>query len=113
MANALEFCLDVGRGDHIAVGKVAEVQLHAGLEAPVQRHGVDGHRLALAAGQRRVHGAVEVVGRIQVGAVVGGQLHQLHRPAFAIGQVFLAQAADGGHMVGRAIAHQRLERVKA
>jgi hypothetical protein len=27
---------------------------------------------------------------------VGGQLHQLHRPAFAVGQVLLLQAGEEG-----------------
>ena len=46
----------------------------------------------LLVSQRLVHGAVKVVGRVQMGAVMGRQIHQLHRPAFAIGQVFLFQA---------------------
>jgi hypothetical protein len=72
---------------------MAEVQLHAGLEAPLQRHVVDGDRRLLAA-QRVVHRRVEVVGRVQVGAVVGGQVDQLHRPAFAVRKVFLLQARE-------------------
>ena len=41
MADALELRLDVGGGGDIAVGEMAEVELHAGLEAPVERHLVD------------------------------------------------------------------------
>ena len=64
-----------------------EVQLHAWLEAPLQRHLVDGAGALLFA-QRLVHGAVEVVGRIKVGAVVRGQLDERHCPAFAVGHAF-------------------------
>jgi hypothetical protein len=42
MADALELGLDIfGRCD-IAVRQVPEVELHAGLEAPFERHFVDG-----------------------------------------------------------------------
>jgi hypothetical protein len=95
VADARQLGLHIGGGDHVAVGEVAEVQLHPGLEAPVQRHLVDGDRALLVA-QRLVHRAVEVVRRVQVRAVVGGQLHQLHRPAFAVGQVLLLQAGEEG-----------------
>ncbi len=43
-----------------------------------------------------IHGRVEVVGRIQVGAVVRRQLHHLHRPAFTIGQVLLLESGKEG-----------------
>ena len=95
VADALELGLDVGRRHHVAIGQVAKVQLHAGLKAPLQRHLVDGPGLLLLA-QRLVHGAVEVVGRIEVGAVVGRELNLLDRPAFAVGQVFLLQAGKEG-----------------
>ena len=42
VADALEFGLDIAGGGHIAVGKVTEVQLDAGVQAPFQRHLVDG-----------------------------------------------------------------------
>jgi hypothetical protein len=86
---------DVGRRDHVAVVEVAEVQLHGRLEAPFQRHLVDRDR-ALLLPQLAVHRGVEVVGRIEVRAVVRGQRHALHGPAFAIGQVALAQAGEEG-----------------
>ena len=53
-------------GRDIAVGEVAEVELDAGLQAPFERHLVDGDR-ALAA----VHGRGEVPGRVEMRAVVG------------------------------------------
>jgi hypothetical protein len=53
VADARQLGLDIGGGDHVAVGEVAEVQLHPGLEAPVQRHLVDGDR-ALFVAQRLV-----------------------------------------------------------
>ena len=93
VADALELGLDVGRGDHVAVGEVAEVELHAGLEAPFERHLVDRDRGLLLA-QRLVHRRMEVVRRVQVRAVVGRQLHHLHRPALAVGQVLLLQAGE-------------------
>ena len=37
-----------------------------------------------------------MVGRIQVGAVVGGQLDELHGPAFTVGQVAFFQAGKKG-----------------
>ncbi|MCY1378262.1 hypothetical protein D9M69_658790 [compost metagenome] len=51
-------------------------------------------RLLLA--QCLVHRRVEVIRRIEVRAVVRGQLHQLHGPAFAVGQVFFLQAGKEG-----------------
>jgi hypothetical protein len=68
--------------DDVAVGHVAEVELHARAEAPFQRHLVDGDR-AFAA----VHRRMVVIGRVEMGAVVGGDLQALHRPAFAAGQI--------------------------
>ena len=35
-----------------------------------------------------------MVRRIQVGAVVGRQLHQLYRPAFAIWQIFFLESRE-------------------
>ena len=66
-----------------------EVELHARLKAPFQRHLVDGPG-ALAA----VHGGMEVPGRIEMRAVVGGELHLLHRPALAVGQIFRLQPVE-------------------
>ena len=95
VADALELSLHVGGLHHIAIGELGEVQLHAGLKAPLQRHLVDGNgRLLLAQGF--VHRAMEMIRRVQVGAVVGRELHQLHRPALAIGQVALLQAGKEG-----------------
>jgi len=89
MPDALQFIGNVGGGRHIAVWQVAEVELDAGLEAPLQRHLVDGPG-PLAA----IHGRMEMIGRIQMGAVVGGEAHRLHRPALAVGQIVLRQASE-------------------
>ena len=66
MADALELGFDVLRGRHIAVLEMPEVELHAGIEAPFQRHLVDGDR-ALAA----IHGGGEMIGRVEMRGVVG------------------------------------------
>jgi hypothetical protein len=97
MADALQLGLDLGRGDDVAVGLVAEVELDAGLEAPFERHLVDGDgALAL------VHGRMEVIGRVEMRAVVGGQADVLDRPALAVGQVLLLQAGkEAGDLAGR------------
>jgi hypothetical protein len=42
VADALELGLHLGGGHHVTVGQMAEVELHARLEAPFQRHLVDG-----------------------------------------------------------------------
>ena len=39
-----------------------------------------------------VHRGVKVVGRIEMRAVVGRQMHKLNGPTFSIGQVFFFQA---------------------
>jgi len=70
---------------------VAKVQFHPGLKAPLQGHIIDGGGRAFIA-QRLVHGGVKVVGRIQMRAVVGGELDHLDRPTLAIGQVLFFQA---------------------
>ena len=82
VADALELLLDVGGRHHVAVGEVPEVELHRGLQAPFQRHLVDGDGALAAVHRRRV-----VVGRVEVSAVVGGDPHPLDRPAFSVGQV--------------------------
>jgi hypothetical protein len=43
MADALELGFDVGGGRHIAVGELPEIELHRRLQAPFERHLVDGH----------------------------------------------------------------------
>ena len=70
MADALQLRFDVLGGGDVAVREVAEVELHAGLEAPFERHLVDGDRRASRPSSSR---RMEVIGRVQVGAVVGRQ----------------------------------------
>src|SRR4029434_3315871 len=63
VTNSSEFVLDFLGGDDMAVRLVAEVELHAGLEAPFERHLVDGDgALAL------VHRRMEVIGRVEMRA---------------------------------------------
>ena len=78
VADSRQLGLDIGGGRDVAVGEVAEVELDAAAEAPLERHLIDGDR-ALAA----VHRRVEVVGCIEMGAVVGHDAQALDRPAFA------------------------------
>ena len=80
-------------------GLGAEVELHAGLEAPVERHLVDGDgALAL------VHRRMEMIGRVEMRAVVRREIDVLDRPALAVGQVFLLQAGEeAGDLAGRVV----------
>src|SRR5262245_1983971 len=95
MPDALQLCLHVGGGRNVAVGKVAEVELDTGLEAPLQRHLVDAQRPFAA-----VHGGGEVVRSIKVRAVVGRDIDALDGPAFAIGKI-------GGREAGKEGADRR------
>jgi hypothetical protein len=67
VADALKLGLHVGRTRHIAVGELAEVEFHAGLQAPVQRQLVDGDG-ALAV----IHGGGEMIRRVEMGGAMGG-----------------------------------------
>ena len=61
MTNTLEFGFDIFCGRNVAIGKMPEVELHAGLEAPVERDFVDSD-CALTV----VHGRSKVPGRIEM-----------------------------------------------
>ena len=57
---------------------------------------------------------MEVIGRVEVGAVVGRELHRLDSPTFAVGQVLLLQPGEerGDLLVGvlvRKIGDLRLQ----
>jgi hypothetical protein len=97
VADALQFVLHLPRRDDMAVGLGAEVELHAGLEAPFERHLVDGDgALAL------VHRRMEVIGRVEMRAVMGRQVDVLDRPALAVGQIlFLEAGEEAGDLAGR------------
>ena len=82
MSDTLEFSLDVIRGHDIAVGKMSKVEFDAGLKAPFERNLLDGP-CAFAA----IHGRMVVIGRVEMGAVMGRELHRLHRPALTVGQI--------------------------
>src|ERR1700738_2946039 len=87
MLDAVELSLHVGGGYDIAVGKMPKVELDAGLQAPIERHLVDGD-CTLAA----VHGGSKMPGSIEMGGVVSGQPDPFDRPGLAIGQILFAQA---------------------
>ena len=78
MADPLELGLNVGGGRDIAVLEVAEVELHPGLQAPVERDLVDG-----GGAFPFVHGRMVVPWRVDVRAVVSGEMHALNRPSLA------------------------------
>src|SRR6476646_8622268 len=89
MPDAFQFSLDVlCRGD-IAIREMAEVELDAGLQAPFERHFIDGPG-SLAP----VHGRMEVPGRVQMGAVVSRQLHLLDGPALPVWKIFGLQSLE-------------------
>ena len=81
-----ELGVDVGGGRDIAIGEMAEVELHPGLKAPFERHFVD-RPGALAA----VHRRVVVPRRVEMGAVVRRELHALDRPSLPVRQVLLLE----------------------
>lgn len=95
IADAAQFRLDLGGGDHVTVREPAKVELDAGPETPVQRDFVDGEG-ALAA----VHGRGEVIGGVEMGAVVGDQFHLLDGPGLARRQIVLGQAGEEGAQLG-------------
>ena len=88
--------LHLGRGDDMAIGHVAEIQLYPRANAPVQRDLVDGDG-ALAA----VHRGVIVPGRIQMRAVVRGHLQPFRGRPGAITLLFGGDAEHRLHL-GRA-----------
>ena len=49
MVDTFEFALNVLRGDYISVGKMSEVELHTGLEAPLEGDFINGDGALLLA----------------------------------------------------------------
>src|SRR5262245_45434382 len=74
----------------MAVRHVAEVELDAGAEEPIQWDFIDGHH-AFAIDRRRL----EMRGRVHVRAIVAGELEDFERPAFAARKILLPQAGEG------------------
>src|SRR5262245_65152473 len=74
----------------MAVRHVAEVELDAGAEEPIQWDFIDGHH-AFAVDRRRL----EMRGRVHVGAIMAGELEDFESPAFAAGKILLPQARKG------------------
>jgi hypothetical protein len=103
VADAVEFGLHLGGRHHVAVGQMAEVELDAGLEAPFQRHLVDRDRGTCAARQTRILRGMEMPGRIQMGAVVGGQRHPFGGGGLAFGVVGRRGARQHGHELGQGV----------
>jgi len=94
--DARELGFDVARGRDVAVGEMAEVELDAGCETPLQRHLVDGDGAFSV-----VHRGGEMPGGVEVRGAVGRELDPFDRPAFIIGQVFLLQSGEELDDVGR------------
>ena len=86
MPNTLQFRLHIRRRGDIAVLKVPEIKLHAGVHAPLERHLVDGDR-PLA----NIHRGVVMLGRVQMRTVVRGDAQTLHHRALAVRQIMLGQ----------------------
>ncbi|CAK7261895.1 protein of unknown function (plasmid) [Shinella sp. WSC3-e] len=83
MPDTAQFTLYIlGRGD-ISVGKVAEVELHAGCEAPFQGYFIDSNGSGSA-----IHRRMVVVWGIEMRAVVRPERQFLYRPALLARQVF-------------------------
>jgi hypothetical protein len=80
--DALELFLHVIARHDVAVRKVAEVELDTGLKAPLERHLIDRERAAAV-----ILGRGEVVGCVEVRAVVRDESHALDRPGFAVRKV--------------------------
>ena len=97
MADPVELRLDIFRPRHIAVVEMAEIELHARLEAPFQRHFVDPPGGLAAFLQRMVHRREEMPGRVQVRAVMGGDADLLDGGVFAVRQRVHADAEIFGH----------------
>jgi len=99
MADTPEFGVHVAGGDDVSVGKVAEVQFYAGLEASLQRHLIDRDRTFAV-----VHGGREMIRRIEVGAVMSGHLHGFNGPPLSIGQFLSGQSRENAEQ----LRHRRL-----
>src|ERR1700722_454703 len=68
---------------------MTEVEFHAGLQAPFQRHLVDGPRTLAA-----IHGGMKVPGRVEMGTVMGGELDLFDGPALSVRQIFRLQSIE-------------------
>jgi hypothetical protein len=97
VADAFQFGFDVtGRRD-ITVCHMAEIQFHAGLEAPFQRHLIDAPGRFPAGFQRVVHAGEKVIRRVQMRAVMGADLDLFHRGVFAVRQLIDPDTHIFGH----------------
>src|ERR1700722_19560906 len=87
IADALELFVDIGGGCDIPVGKMPEVELYAGLEAPLERHFVD-----RSGALPFVHRRMVVPGRVEMSAVVSRERHAFNPPSLPVRQVLLSEA---------------------
>ncbi|MNH34543.1 hypothetical protein D3C79_951450 [compost metagenome] len=89
MADTRQLSLYLSRRHHVAIGQVAKVQFHAGLQAPVQWQ-----LIYAVGGLASVGGRGVVPGRIHVCAAVGGDLQTLRRSGLAVRQLVPAKARE-------------------
>src|SRR5262245_25240826 len=98
MPDTLELRLHIARRGDIAVGEMSEVELDGRLQAPLDRHLVDGDGAFTA-----IHGGGEMPRRIEMRAVVGGEVDMLDRPAFTVWQVRLLESGKEFADIGRSL----------
>ena len=109
MVDALELSLDIARRHHITISKMAEVEFHARLKAPVEIDFVNRDRALRSAGTL-VHRRVKVIWRVQMRAVVRAQLNRFHRPHGFVRQIRLLQAGkERLHLVKRVLMVEILD----
>jgi hypothetical protein len=94
VADAVEFLRHTRRRPDISVGPVPKIELHAGRKRPLERYIVDRDHLLPA-----VHGRGKVVGRIELGALVGNQAYSFDRPGLAFGQILRLKTPEKRHEV--------------
>src|SRR5260370_9668427 len=89
MAYSGELRFHISRARNITIRQVAEIQLDARLEAPIERNFIYGYGAASA-----VHGRCVMIRGIQMSAVVGDEIDPLDSPCFAIRQVLGTQSRE-------------------
>ena len=90
--NTRELCFDIVGRNHVAVGFVSEVELDAVVKAPFKRNLIDGDG-AFAA----IHCGREVIGRVEVCAIVRAEFDGFDRPTFGVGQLRCGESREASH----------------
>src|SRR5210317_1811205 len=88
----------VRRGHDVTIREMPKIQLHAGLKTPLQGHFVYGD-CALSTPRLFVHGAMKMIGSIEMGAIVRAKLHHFYGPPFSIGKILSLKTVEKlGHL---------------